>query len=245
MRKIVLLDTKIDKDEAIGVLNEYAAIYKQNAGVVVDFFIERRDFSVVPTVPDKDGDLKPTAAFRKGLETEIHKRYGDYGADNILMWVHEDNFLYKGIWGSAWAYNFFKYSFLLCRWDKKNKTNTLFTLFHEGEHPVDTLLLKELGIDINPLLKKLFLETGTKADIAYIEKNGFSYDRDYVHGGLPSLQYIGRKGYTLSKTNLKVLNFLAPYLQKAYTGRKNKHFAPVTSLQKQLISVLKSILNIK
>lgn len=245
MRLVVLLDTKIDKDEALALLDEYADFYKDEFDIDTTFWVERRDFTTVPTEPDRDGDLKPTDAYRKSLETDVHKRYGDYGTDRIIMWVHQDNFLYRGIWGSAWAYNFYKYSFELCRWDKRNSVNTINTLSHEGYHPIDTLIKRELGIDINPIIKKWIEENGTADDKAYVAKNGFLWDRDFVHGGLPSAPYVGGRGYTRSKENLQIINVIAPLVKQAYQSRKEKHLEPLKAVQRQIIAFLQGLLNRK
>ena len=227
MRSVVQLDLKIDKDEALALLDEYGEFIEKHTGIECTWFVERRDFSVVPTTPDSDGNLKPTYAYRQALSEDVYNRYGDYGADNIIMWVHADNFLYKGVWGTAWSYTHFKYNFLLCRWDKKNSINTFNTLFHEGEHPHDTVIKKELGIDINPIIADNFSEPG------------FSYDRDYVHGNSPQFQYIGGKGY---KRDGKMLKFLAPYLRDAYQKRRDKQKLP---LLKQVVVLLSTLLRLR
>lgn len=228
MRSLVFLDLKIEKEEALALLKDYGDWYESQTGIKCTFWLERRDFSVVPTIADSDGDLKPTHAYRHALATDVHKRYGDYGVDNIIMWVHEDNFLYKGVWGTAWSYVHYKYNFLLCRWDKKNKVNTWNTLFHEGEHPVDTMINKELGIEIDPLIASHFNELG------------FDYDLSYIHGNSPQFEYIGRRTY---KRDGRMLKFLAPLLKRAYQSRVDKHFSKVNSLQKQLIKLLQEAIN--
>lgn len=228
MRTLAIIDLKIDKQAALDMLADYGKFYEAQTGIKCTFWVERRDFSVVPTEADSDGDLKPTYAYRQALAADVHKRYGDYGTDNVVMWVHEDNFLFKGVWGVAWSYVHFKYNLLLCRWDAKNKVNTFNTLFHEGEHPADTLIRQELGIDINPLLARQFGEPG------------FNYDRDYVHGNSPQFEYIGRKGYTRDG---RMLAFLKPYLKLAYQKRRDKHFAPVMTVQRRLIGLLQATIN--
>lgn len=223
MRKLILLDTAIEKDEALALLDEYADFLEETAGIKATFYVERKDFSVVPTTPDSDGDLKPTHKYRQDLCTGIHSRYNDYGVDDIVMWVAEDNFVFSGVWGVAWSYVHYKYNFLLCRWDKDNKTNTFNTLFHEDRHPDDTTILKETGVDIEQLLRDWILKNGTAPDRAYVRTNGFDYDRDYVHGNLPSVQYIGRRGYKLTENNLAIFKFIAHYLKQAHAERKRKH----------------------
>lgn len=228
MRTLVLLDKKIDKDEALGLLDEYGEFFEDNTTIKCTFWVERKDFTSVPTSPDSDGDLKPTYQYVKELTDEIHSRYGDYGVDHIIMWVHEDNFLFKGIWGTALAYVHRKYMFELCRWDKDNSTNTFNTLFHEnGGHPHDTMVKMELGIDINPIIANHF---GLAS---------FSYDRDYVHGNSSLFEYIGRSGY---KRDGRMLQLLAPYLRKSYQNRLDKHFAPVRAVQMRIITQLRKLI---
>lgn len=238
MRSVVLIDTKIDKNEALALLDDFGEFFEKHTGIECEWFVERRDFSQVPTVVDAGGDMKPSPAYRTSLNNDVHSRYGDYGTDNVVMWVHEDNFLYKGIWGQAWAYVYHKHSFILARWDKDNSINTLYTLIHEILHPFDKVILEEVGIDIHEVIKQYILQNGTKADIDYIAKNGYNYDRDYVHGNLPSAMYIGRRGYTLSDENMRVLKLIAPHLKDALTIRKSKHFAPVREAQWKLIDAL-------
>jgi len=238
MKILAIIDNKIDKDEALALLDDYGDFYKTKFDIDASFLVERKDFSSVPTQPDAQGDLKPTEAYRKALETDVHNRYGDYGVDRILMWVHEDNFLYKGVWGTAWAYNFFKYSFELCRWDKKNDTNTFNTLFHEGAHPVDTLIKKELNIDINPIIKDWILKNGSQTDKNYVMNVGFNWDRDFVHGALPSAPYIGERGYTRSDKDIAIMKVIAPQMKQAYLERQKKH------TQKKVISALQRYINI-
>ena len=225
MRAVIKLDTKIDKDEALALLDRYADFIDKHTGIKCQFYVERHDYSYVPTTPDDKGDLKPTFAYRQAMAKEVHDRYGDYGTDHIVMWVHDDNFLFRGVWGTAWASSHFKYMFELARWDKRNDTNTFNTLFHEnGGHPLDTLIKTELGIEIDELIENHFgLEN-------------FDYDRDYVHGGSDEFQYIGRAGYKLDG---RMLEFLAPYLRAAYASRKAKHEEYTKSLMKQVISLLR------
>lgn len=223
MRFVILKDEKIPKDELLAVLDEYGEFIEESTGIEPVFWVEQRNFTYVPTSPDADGDLKPTFEYRQSLAKEVHDRYGDYGTDYVVMMVHEDNFLFKGVWGTAWAYVHFKYNFLLCRYDKDNPVNTFNTLFHEGEHSHDTLIQKELGIDINPLIADHF---GLPS---------FSYDKDYVHGASPLFAYIGKKGY---QRDARMLKFLAPYLQKAFANRKEKYYEPYKVVMRQVIAFL-------
>jgi len=229
MRTVVKLDLKIDKQEALDMLADYGEWYKSKTGIDCEWYVERHDFSVVPTATDPDGDLKPTYGYREDLAKGVHDRYGDYGTDNILMWVHEDNFLFKGVWGVAWSYRHFKYNFLLCRWDKDNKVNTWNTLFHEDSHPHDTTIKKELGIDVVPMIATHFGD-----------KNFTDYDRDYVHGNSDMFKYIGRRGY---RRDGRMLEFLAPYLRRAYKKRKDEHTRGI-GVMKQTILLLSEVVRL-
>ena len=224
MRTLIQLDLKIDKDEALALLDDYADFIEEHTGIECTWYVERRDFSQVPTKVDPDGDIKPTDQYRKALEADVHKRYKDYGTDNIVMWVHEDNFLYKGIWGQNFSYQFNKYSFQLCRWDKDNDANTFGTLNHEIAHSFDRLVLEELQIDVN----KLF---------------GFDWDQIAVHGK-GQWEYIGRK---TGRENTESLKKIALYIKSAYQVRKEKHEKDIGMLNQivKLLSTLISLLSKK
>ena len=217
MRTLVQLDLKIDKDEALALLDDYADFIKEHTGIECEFYVERKDFSQVPTSPDSDGDLKPTSAYLKALEKEVHTRYRDYGVDNIVMWVHEDNFTFRGIWGSNFSYFYHKYSTQLCRWDKDNSDNTFGTLYHEQMHSFDRLVLEELQIDVN----KLF---------------GYDWDAGAVHGA-GKWDYIGRR---TGRENTKALQQIAPYVMAALKKRKEKHEKDV-GLLRQIVTILSTV----
>lgn len=223
MRTVVFLDTKIDKDEALALLDEYSEFITKHTGIEPVFWVERRDFSEVPTTPDSDGDLKPTYAYRQALAKDVFDRYGYYGTDNILMWVHEDNFLYKGVWGTNWSYNHYKYSFQLCRWDKDNTANTFGTLYHEQMHSFDRLVLEELGMDIiNPMF-------------------GGAWDANVVHGASSNWRYIGRDN---GRENAEALKKVGPYIKQAYAVRREKFYEPLKVVQWKLIELLRQFLKI-
>ena len=230
MRSVILLDTKIDKDEALALLDEYGEFIEEHAGIQPEFWVERRDFSQVPTVVDVDGDMKPSSQYISTLVDDVHSRYGDDGTDNVVMWVHEDNFLYKGIWGQNWSYVFKTYSFQLCRWDKDNPANTFGTLFHEQMHSFDKLIKEETGFEIDTLFKgvKCFAD----------------WDTSWVHGNRNQVckgdfEYIGRR---TGKENAKALETIAIHLKDAYTIRKSRHFTPVRAAQWKLIEALSTFL---
>lgn len=223
MHSIVLLDLKIDKDEALALLDEYGAFIKKHTDVDCTWNVERRDFSVVPTVADSDGDLKPTRDYRKALETDVHKRYGTYGTDNIIMLVHEDNFLFKGVWGVNWSGNFYKYSMQLCRWDKDNTANSFGTLYHEMMHSFDWVINEELGKNINT------------------EYHG-SWDKHVVHGGRPD--QAGKHGYDYIRyqENTNELRKIGLRLNQAYQKRRDRQKLP---LLKKIVELLSTLLRLR
>ena len=217
MRTLVKLDLKIDKDEALALLDDYADFIKEHTGIECEFYVERKDFSQVPTHVESDGDIKPTPAYRTALMKDVHNRYRDYGTDNVVMWVHEDNFLYKGIWGQNWSYIYHKFSLQLCRWDKDNSANTFGTLYHEQMHSFDRLVLEELNIDVN----KLF---------------GYDWDAGAVHGA-GDWDYIGRG---TGRENVPALKQIAPYVVSALAKRKGKHDKDV-GLLRQIVTILSTV----
>ena len=231
MRSVVLLDTKIDKDEALELLEDFSEFFRSHTGIEHEYWVERRDFSQVPTMVESDGDLKPTVKYRKDLNNEVHGRYNDYGTDNVIMWVHEDNFLYKGIWGQNWSGFYNKHSFQLCRWDKKNKANTFGTLYHELMHSFDWVVKSELGIEVDTLFKgyECFAD----------------WDSSWVHGNRHTsckgeFKYIGR---TSGRENVKGLSVIAPYLRQAFQSRKDKHRKRI-GMMTQIVSLLSTVVSL-
>jgi len=224
MRTLIQLDLKIDKDEALALLDDYADFIKTHTGIECEFYVERKDFSQVSTHVESDGDIKPTPAYRTALMKDVHNRYRDYGTDNVVMWVHEDNFLYKGIWGQNWSYLYHKYSLQLSRWDKRNPANTFGTLNHEIMHSFDAVVSKELGIDLNKIL-------------------GLEYDKFIVHGGRPDKVNTTEWKYVRYQENTKALQIIAPYLRQAYAVRKEKHDKDI-GLMKQLVFLLTKLVGL-
>ena len=220
MRSVVLLDNLIPKDKALALLDEYTEFFEKHTGVQPDWYVERYDFSRVPTKADATGDLLPTREWRKAVETEVHKRYGDYGVDNILLWVHEEHFTFRGYWGVNWSYNFYKYSTQLCRWDKDNAANTFGTLYHEQMHSFDMLCLKETGTDLNRLF-------------------GVNYDKFIVHGGRPDQVGTTKWQYINHKQNTEALDMIAEHIKEAYAKRKTKH---KDSLLRRVIELLQRLI---
>lgn len=216
MRNVIIKDTKINKDELLHLLDEYADFIEKHTGIVPEFYVEQRDFTQVPTVVDSDGDMKPTQAYIQMLCDDVRSRYGNDGTDNVVMLVHEDNFLYKGIWGQNWSFQHGTYSFQLCRWDKDNTANSFGTLNHEIMHSFDAVIKRETGKDINILFDG-------------------DWDGQVVHGK-------GKWEYVRYQENTKALKKIAVPLKEAYNIRKERHLAPYKAVQLRIINLLRSIL---
>jgi len=215
MRSIVLKDHLIDKDECLALLDEFGEFFEKHTGIECEWYVEGYDFSRVPTVPDSDGDLKPTYQYRQSLAKDVHDRYGDYGVDNIIMLVHENNFTFRGVWGVNWSGSHYKYSLQLCRWDKDNPANSFGTLYHELMHSFDWVVESEIATEVDDIY-------------------GVHWDK-IIHG-------VGDWDYIRYQENTRALKGIAPYLKEAYQKRKEKHFEPVRLLQLSIIKLLKSIL---
>ena len=224
MRNLILKDTKIDKDELLKFVDDYADFFEENAGITPVTWVEQHDFSHVPTKPDSDGDLKPTEEYVTKLLKGVHDRYNDYGVDNVIMLVHEDNFLFKGIWGQNWSYKYHQYCFQLCRWDKRNSANSFGTFYHEQMHSFDAVIQKEIGVDINKVLK-------------------IDWDKFIVHGGRPDAEGTTKWKYIRYKENVEALKEIADLLERAYKARQDKHDKH-TSLLKTLLSVLSTYISL-
>ena len=232
MRSVAIIDLKIDKDEALALLDEYSEYIEKHTGLEHEFWVERRDFSQVPTSINASGWVTPTETFRKELYKDVHSRYGNDGTDNVIMWVHDDNFIYKSIWGVNWSYMYGTYSLHLCRWDKDNDVNTFNTLFHEQAHSWDRLIKEEIGIDIEPLAE------------GQLKLKDFDYDRDFVHGKSHRFPYIGRRGFAReNKDTTAMLTFLAPYLRRAYAVRKERHMEKL-GMMGQIVKLLSTVVTL-
>ncbi len=233
MRTVVLLDKKIPVAEYKQVIKDYSDFIYENTGITPKFWRQERDFTDYPTYIDSDGDVRPVYTFLQGLADEVHADYKDFGTDNVVVWIHEDNWKSdppgpnNGIWGTNYSYIFHKYCLQYNRWDRDNLANSFGTLNHEIDHTFDSVCMVETDVDIEPIL------------------GVGDYDRDVTHGGSSSSTYIRYQ------ENADTLKKLAPYLKEAYAVRQRKHdqyfakqTAIITLLQK-VIYLLKLVNNRK
>ena len=231
MRFLVLRDTKINDVEYKELEKQFSDFVNQHTGLIPTFYIQAQDYSVVPTEADGDGDMKPTTAYMNALMKTVHDKYGDYGVDSVVMLVHRDNWIFKGIWGNNQSGVYYKYHVHLCRFDNKNVANSLGTLYHEWMHSLDVLIKVHTGVDINSYFKN----TKCYAD----------WDSTCVHGN----KFTGCKetpyAYIKWKDNTDALRMIAGDLQKAYNARRELYLSPLKTVQLRVISFLRSLLNRK
>lgn len=231
MRLVILKDIKIKEAEWNKLAQEFTNLVKQHTGLTPTFFIEHEDYTNVPTTVDSDGDVVPTDSYFKALTDSVYAKYGTWGTDSVVMLVHRDNWVFKGIWGTNKSNIYRQYHLHLCRFDHKNIANSLGTLYHEWMHSLDALIKTHTGVEID----KYFTITKCFAD----------WDTTCVHGnkykGCAETPY----KYIKWKENTDALSMIAPDLKKAYAIRKEMWLEPYKTVQLQVISWLRSLLNQK
>jgi len=230
MRFLILKDKKITAEKVGELQRQFSDLIQEHTGLTVTFYVQEHDYTYVPTEPDGDGDLKPTVEYMKPLMAGVHKTYGTYGVDSVVLLVHQDNWVFDGIWGNNSSGVYYQYHVHLCRFDKKNIANSLGTLYHEWMHSLDVLVKTHTGIDINSYFKD------TPCWV--------SWDSTLVHGNkfggcLSPYKYIKWKD------NVSVLKTIAPNLKQAYKVRKELYLEPYKNVQLQVISWLRSFINKK
>lgn len=224
MRNIIIKDKSIKDSEFKQLVDDYAAFIKKTTGITVRTTTVEYDFTNYPTILDSDGDDRPTDALINSLKNNAETKLGKYGFDNLVMLIHQDNWksgktaTRKGIWGTNYSYKYGPYHVQYCRFDKKNPANSFGTLNHEIDHSSDALILTEIGVNINPILK--------------VE----NYDRNTTHG-----QPVAYHGYIRWKENEAKLKVMAPYLKSAYAKRQERSTADILNTQKSLIGVLEQV----
>ena len=213
MRLVIKKDKKISEDEMQELQRQFTDFMYEHAGITPTFFIEDHEYTNVPLETDSDGDKKPTDAYRKAVADDVHDRYGEWGTDHIILLVHQDNWVYTGIWGTNWSNIFYSYHMELCRFDKRNMANSFGTLYHEVHHSLDALVKTTTGFDVNTL---------------------FTVRWDEITHGKEPWKYIRYK------ENIESIEKIAPYLRQSYQKRKELHDARVLQLN-TVITLLQKI----
>jgi hypothetical protein len=231
MRFVILKDVRIKDSEWTKLAQEFTDLVKQYTELTPTFFIEHEDYSDVPTFVDTDGDVMPTNTYFKTLTDRVYAKYGTWGTDSVVMLVHRDNWVFKGIWGTNKSNQYHQYHLHLCRFDNKNIANSLGTLYHEWMHSLDVLIKTHTGVDINTYF------TGTRCFT--------DWDNTCVHGnrfkGCPETPY----KYIKWKDNVDALAMIAPDLKKAYAKRKEMYYQPYVTALWQVVDVVRGLLNRK
>lgn len=224
MKFLILKDKKITDEQLDELERQFTDLIYEATGLSPVFIVEERDYSHVPLESDSDGDLKPSQAYMKVLMKEVYDKYGEYGVDSVVPLVHQDNWVFTGIWGTNLSNIYYKYHVHLCRFDKKNIANSLGTFYHEWMHCLDALIKTHTGVDVNKYFNK------TKCWV--------NWDSTLVHGN----KFTGCKEtpfeYIKWKDNVEVLEYIQEDLIQAYAVRDkmNRQKKIITLLQNFLIS---------
>lgn len=221
MKLLFLCDKKITDQELTLLQKEFTALVKQYTDIVPTYFVQKQDYDVVPTEADGDGDLKPTKAYTTALIDQVSAKYGKYEVDSVVMLVHRDNWVFKGIWGTNWSNVYYQYHVHLCRFDHKNIANSLGTLYHEWMHSLDALIATHTGVDVNDY----FDETKCFA----------GWDLSCVHGNKTVACKETPYKYIRWKENTDALAMIAPDLRTAYQKRRTM------DTQKTIIGILEKV----
>ena len=228
---LLLVDQKISDVQLKTLTTEFANLVKQYTDTTPMFFVQREDYTSVPTEADSDGDLKPTKKYLTALTDTVHSKYGTYGVDSVVMLVHRDNWVFDGVWGSNFSNTYRQYHVHLCRFDNRNEANSLGTLYHEWMHSLDALISTHTGVEID----NYFTNSKCFAD----------WDATVVHGN----KYRDCKDtpytYIRWKDNTDALAMIAPDLRAAYQARKELYNEPYKKVMVWAITQLRALLNVK
>ncbi len=220
-RNIIFKDKTISQEKYNILLKEYGDFLQKNTGITPTFITVDYDYTDYPTELDSDGDDRPT--FLQDLSDDVDEKYGEWGVDNIVTMIHQDNWksgktaTRKGIWGTNFSYRYNNYHVQYIRWDKKNPANSFGTLYHEQHHSFDALIKQEIGIDVNSIV-------GVK-----------SWDAAITHGGEKPWTYIRYQ------ENIDSLKKIAPYLVAAYKKRQDRHDEAIKGMKVTIIGLLEKL----
>lgn len=221
MRILFLADQKITDKQLSDLYGQFTELVKQYTDITPMYFVQREDYTNVPTEKDGDGDLKPTKKYVTSLMDNVFSKYGTYGIDSVVMLVHRDNWVFDGIWGTNWSNVYHQYHVHLCRFDNRNAANSLGTLYHEWMHSLDALVKTHTGVNVNDY----FDETKCFA----------GWDNTCVHGNKTVACKETPFQYIRWKENTDALSMIAPDLRTAYKNRRTM------DTQKNIIGLLEKV----
>lgn len=231
MRFVILKDKRINQRELDTLTSDFASFIKEHTGLTPQFFIHEEDYSNIPTELDSDGDKRPTMAYRKELTDKVHKMYGNWGTDHVVILVHRKNWVFDGIWGTNWSNVHHQYHVHLVRFDHLNPANSLGTFYHEFMHSLDSLIKTHTGFEID----NLFRGQNCFAD----------WDTTVVHGNRTISCKETEYTYIRWKDNSQALKRLTPWLRQAYQKRKEMYQEPLRTALIQAVAFLRSFINKK
>jgi hypothetical protein len=149
---LLLLDNKIREDQLARVKKEVGALYKNNAGVTIKWHEEWRDFSSYPKEEYWGGYEGLKRSYIEQVTKEIDARWKEE-LDNVVFFIHADNWNLNGVWGWNHSAQFNGYGVQQCRFDSRNVVNSIGTLYHEMMHDHDTFVYTYSGVHIAPIVK--------------------------------------------------------------------------------------------
>lgn len=229
MRLLILKDTTISTRRCLSLTEKFSAFLKKYTGIKSQIFIEDIDYSNVPTEADSRGHLKPTREYLTVITDRVHEKYGNWGVDHVVILVDDDNWVFKGINGTNWSNIYRTYHIHLCR--ARTLSVSFGTLYHEWMHSLDAIIKTHTGFNINTLF----------ADMpCYV-----SWDTSWVHGNRGVSCANSEFVYIRGADSIKALRKIAPHLKRAYEVRRQMYYQPLITVQLQVISWLRSLLNKK
>jgi len=226
MLKILLLvDNKIKQDQLDAVKAEVASFYQLNCKIKLAFTEERRDFSNVP----KEWYDEETEGIQKKyiaeVTKELYKKYAE-DIDEVVFFVHRDNWTLTGVWGWNLSKTFSGYGVQQCRFDNKNLANSVGTLYHELHHDHDTFIFTYTGVKIETIA------------------NVIDWDDDITHAGRFTGTNYGYK-YIRHNENQESLKIIAPYLQQAIAKRREIWDKKKVGYLQQIIKLAEQVIVIQ
>lgn len=225
MNILLLVDKKIRQSQLDKMKSEVASLYKTNCNITLKWFEESRDFTTIPTEWYRPEDMGIKKTHIKKVAAEIYDRYAEE-IDEVVFLIHKDNWTLEGVWGWNMSNVYNGYGIQQCRFDSRNVSNSIGTLYHELHHDHDTFIYTYTGIKIERVVGVV------------------DWDDDITHGG----RYSGRDygwDYIRYKENQDSLVQIKPFLQKAIKERRSIFTTKVglmekiIQLQKQLIVLLR------
>jgi hypothetical protein len=214
---------KIREDQLAQVKKEVSAIYKKNTDVTVKFHEEWKDFTTYPKEVYWGGYEGLQRSYIQQATKEINSRWHEE-IDNVVFFIHRDNWNLNGVWGWNHSAQFNGYGVQQCRFDNRNIVNSIGTLYHEMMHDHDTFVYTYTGKHIAPLI------------------NVASWDNFAVHGGRDTGEE-GKDGwkYIRYNENQHALKDIASVFLEALHKRRSL-FTKRVGMMQEIIRLAEQVL---